>query len=134
MADLIERDALIDYMKQIYCERIESSREKCSACVKGRWRGVECSACWVNDCIDDIENAPAVNRWIPCSERLPEPNETVLYVWRSKNGNVSVLHGWHFENRVENAWHQSGIGMSRPNEEVTHWMPLPEPPESDAQE
>lgn len=67
--------------------------------------------------------------WIPCSERLPEDNTTVLYVWRSENGNASVLHGWHSSIRgLGRAWHQSGVGMQRPDDEVTHWMPLPEPP------
>ena len=69
------------------------------------------------------------NDWIPCSERLPEDNTIVLYVWRSKNGNVSVFHGWHFGIRgLGTAWHQSGVGMERPDDEVTHWMPLPDPP------
>lgn len=27
---------------------------------------------------EHIENAPAVNRWIPCSERLPEQGERVI--------------------------------------------------------
>lgn len=107
MDDLIERESVIDVLSK--------------ASIGGS----------ITDRINAIH---AVNRWIPCNERMPEPNETVLYVWRSKYGNVSVLHGWHFENLVENAWHQSGIGMSRPNEEVTHWMPLPEPPESEVQE
>lgn len=71
-----------------------------------------------------------VNQWIPCSERMPEDNTTVLYVWRSENGNVSVFHGWHSSIRgLGSAWHQSGVGMQRPNDEVTHWMPLPEPPQ-----
>lgn len=67
--------------------------------------------------------------WIPCSERMPEDNTIVLYVWCSENGNVSVLHGWHSSIRgLGSAWHQSGVGMQRPDDEVTHWMPLPEPP------
>ena len=118
MADLTDRDATIKLFCDDCCKR----------------RGVEEMCDEKCQDISVLKIVPAVNRWIPCNERMPEPNETVLYVWRSKYGNVSVLHGWHFENLVENAWHQSGIGMSRPNEEVTHWMPLPEPPESEVQE
>ena len=67
--------------------------------------------------------------WISCKERMPEDNTTVLYVWRSENGNVSVFHGWHGSIRgLGGAWHQSGVGMQRPEDEVTHWMSLPEPP------
>lgn len=133
MADLIERDALIDYMKQIYCERIESSREKCSACVKGRWRGVECSACWVNDCIDDIENAPAVNRWIPCSERFPEVGIDVLIFFPNWKENPIQVACLMYDGL---AWDICGE-FNPAKDKVTHWMPLPnipEPPESEEQE
>ena len=110
---------------------LKSPLKKCPLC------GAEIEkATLINDnrgIIIDCDKKFKPKRWIPCSERMPKPNEYVLYVWRSKNGAVSVLHGWHIENRVENAWHQSGIGMSRSNEEVTHWMPLPEPPESEVQ-
>ena len=75
------------------------------------------------------ELVPDEPKWIPCAERMPEDKVPVLFVWRSQNGNVSVLHGWHFEIRsLGSAWHQSGMGMHRPDNEVTHWMPLPEPP------
>lgn len=83
----------------------------------------------VSEYRERIKSIPAVNSWIPCSERLPEDNTTVLYVWRSENRNVSVFHGWHSSIRgLGSAWHQSGVGMQRPDDEVTHWMPLPEPP------
>lgn len=101
MADLIEREPLLEKMFPSQQKRL-------------------------------VEEAPAVNRWIPCSERMPENNVSVLYVWRSQNGAVAVLHGWHFETRVTgSAWHQSGVGFHRPDDEVTHWMPLPEPPKED---
>ena len=78
--------------------------------------------------IDYLRSLP-VNRWISVKERLPEDNTIVLYVWRSENGNVSVFHGWHSSIRgLGSVWHQSGVGMQRPDDEVTHWMPLPEPP------
>ena len=119
MADLIERDAVLGTFEEMLDTPDYDVIARCY------------SEADVQKAIQAFKDIPAANSWIPCSERLPEPNEFVLYVWRSKNGNVAVLHGWHFENRVENAWHQSGIGMSRPNEEVTHWMPLPEPPEKE---
>lgn len=82
-----------------------------------------------------VDKAPAVNRWIPCSEIMPKNNTPVLYVWHSKNGAIAVLHGWHFEiHAIGSAWHQSGCGIDRPDDEVTHWMPLPDPPEEGAEE
>lgn len=87
----------------------------------------------VNGAIEKIKHEGyTAQKWIPCSERLPENNVPVLYVWRSQNGAAAVLHGWHFEIRsLGSAWHQSGVGLHRPDEEVTHWMPLPEPPEKE---
>ena len=51
-------------------------------------------------------------RWIPCSERLPEAGADVLAYSRYKGVVVDYYDGvlWGYD-------------------DVTHWMPLPEPPE-----
>jgi hypothetical protein len=63
-------------------------------------------------------------RWIPCSERLPEDSVKKVHVFvphchgdivdvgRYLGADGWVLEGWHL-----------------PQCAVTHWMPLPEPPE-----
>lgn len=62
-------------------------------------------------------------RWIPCSERLPEKN-------------VSVL-GWYKDNPFARycpeivSWNGKGwvfVYAQRYVTDVTHWMPLPKPP------
>lgn len=58
-------------------------------------------------------------QWIPCSERLPEDEETVLTY---KNGRFEVQE---YEKR-RNGWISIGWFWSLAT--VTHWMPLPEPP------
>ena len=61
-------------------------------------------------------------RWIPCSERLPEDEETVLTY---KNGRFEVQE---YE-KGRNGWICGGWFWSLAT--VSHWMPLPEPPEED---
>jgi hypothetical protein len=54
-------------------------------------------------------------RWIPVEERLPETRDPVLTLWVSGMQSVKQYdeqHGWN-----------TGA-------QVTHWMPLPEPPEA----
>lgn len=56
-------------------------------------------------------------KWIPVTERLPEPFEIVIIFDRKHN---HVIDGYMTR-------HKEWIGV-RMNHEVTHWMPLPEPP------
>ena len=65
-------------------------------------------------------------RWIPVEERLPEDRSNVLVVayWHERWG---VYMGWCAPERAEWSVH-IGIG-DRDDVAVTHWMPLPEPPE-----
>lgn len=67
-------------------------------------------------------------RWIPVEERLPEDRSDVLVVayWYERWG---VYMGWCAPERA--AWSvHIGIG-DRSDIAVTHWMPLPEPPEEE---
>lgn len=63
------------------------------------------------------------SRWIPCSERLPEDVSRCLvcrYDYVTKTRFVDIL------------WFESGIwwdGSHGGDYAVTHWIPLPEPPE-----
>ena len=74
-----------------------------------------------------------VQKWIPCSERLPECNGCYL-VWRPRFyidegrecGEATVCY---FDG--QNTWHDSyGVDFSRllDKSDVTHWMSLPGPP------
>jgi hypothetical protein len=67
-----------------------------------------------------------VPRWIPVSERLPEEEQEVL-VW---NGGGQCLKPWqgHVLCEYRNGeWRESQESDLYPG--ITHWMPLPEPPE-----
>lgn len=64
----------------------------------------------------------AIPRWIPVEERLPEELTDVL----TKCGHGAA---WFYglAHLFEGKWKVDGIGGSV--DIVTHWMPLPEPPE-----
>ena len=80
----------------------------------------------------DVEDAPTVGGWISVKDRLPEVGEFVLVAHK-------VDYGFGIGNTlVDTALFQpdgfSGGGygnfLDGPcSTEVTHWMPLPEPPE-----
>ena len=60
-------------------------------------------------------------KWISVEERLPEEKESVL---------VHYVDGWMpIAFLLDGKWYQSNGEMSWLS--VTHWMPLPQPPEED---
>jgi hypothetical protein len=67
-----------------------------------------------------IEDAPAVREWIPVSERLPKLYETVIVCdVREQYVGAWMYYGngdWVYDDKMFDT------------EEITHWMPLPEPP------
>lgn len=80
----------------------------------------EC-ACNLIDSVFPADVEP-VRRWIPCSERLPEHSVRCLCYC---NGEVRVLKYW----RTQQEFQYGGRERN-----VTHWMPLPEPPEEEGTE
>lgn len=68
----------------------------------------------------------AVNRtpgigWVSAREELPMPNQYVLVATKTKKGDVNIVRGYSDGER----W---CCGM---NSNVTHWMPMPAPPEEE---
>lgn len=61
-----------------------------------------------------IDNAPTVSGWVSVKDRLPDkPCACLLF----------NIYGW----RTFDFWEDDGWEISDENE-ITHWMPLPEPP------
>ena len=70
--------------------------------------------------IEELEAELAKYRWIPVSERLPEGDAVLVYRERGKS-NIDI--DWTFIEGGREYWYNSGL------DNVTHWMPLPEPPQ-----
>ncbi len=70
-------------------------------------------------------------KWISVSERLPERNVRVLVVASPTPGVVKriTIADWSEHNHWEIDPDDRLICIN--NETITHWMPLPAPPESD---
>lgn len=78
----------------------------------------KCDTKYILSCIE------AVNRWIPCSERLPD-NCVAVLVYTGEN-NFKV---WLAEySKYMEVWTLAGNYIPIKKNAVTHWMPLPEPP------
>nr|DAY28987.1 MAG TPA: Protein of unknown function (DUF551) [Bacteriophage sp.] len=95
----------------------------------------------------EIVDYPKDDNWIKCSERLPEPfytgeelrnssNRHLIY-YTEDGENWFVDFGWYLYgdrresdgNLMPPYWELDNIGLSNVVIEVSHWQPLPQPPE-----
>jgi hypothetical protein len=111
MADLIERGYLIGKFEN-------TGQPAVSEMGKGYDLGIAAA-------LRVVKNAPAVNRWIPCSERLPEAGMPVL-IYACKHRVTA-----YYDNCKNLFRLTENDNLYYIAEYVTHWMPLPEPPEKE---
>lgn len=108
MDDLISRKAAIDALAEHE---------------KSRGHNYSMFADVVSECAEIIWDVPPVQpeqRWVPCSERLPEDDTPVLvYLFEH---NKSPYIAWLSDGR----WYTEDFEVERENEPVA-WVPLPEP-------
>ena len=86
--------------------------------VKG-YKGNDCTfeqgADWL------IAHGVTVQEWISVADKIPPDQEEVLVLTQSKNGVRNVDKGyWAIDHFIH-----------RGRSEVTHWMPMPEPPKGE---
>lgn len=75
--------------------------------------------------LEELKQRRAVDRWIPCSERLPDALKNVIVCTDINTVTVAWINdeGWTFAD--------TGCGHTEnwTFDDVKYWMPLPEPPE-----
>lgn len=119
MADLIERDSLR-----------ERTNAVCQSCGTNSNTGI-CEFCLFDDVQQEIDAAPSVNRWISVEDALPEKDKSyITYAETTKYCNHNELPE---ESRINilyfngEEWYDEECRYYN----VTHYMPLPEPPEKE---
>lgn len=79
-----------------------------------------------------IESAPTVGGWISVKDRLPKSMANKVLVWLEHEDLRGYIGYGHYEKFMgEEMWYdlEHGERFDKRGYIVTHWMPLPEPPE-----
>ena len=119
-----------------------NTREKLIELIQSAVDG--CATYWAGLIADHlIANGVTVQKWIPVTERLPE--EDGYYLVAKKIFNNSILQEvlsfakdgrkvdkYDFHREWKNVWHYYDSEWGHLTiDDVTHWMPLPEPPKGE---
>ena len=109
MSDLISRQAAIN-------EFLHFADEHDGNDGLWHWTGIKAI-------LESLPSAQPEQRWIPCSERLPDTDDVMLVTYLNKRENETVLDlGWH---EMENVWYVNGYEHSKERgNEIEAWMPL----------
>lgn len=111
---MTDREKLVELIQEGECKCV--ALEDCSYC---KYDGEDdCSCQLLVEFL--LVNGVKVQWWIPVTERLPEVGRRVL-VTDGKH----VSFGYNLLGGEENLWY---VQFPCNDDEVTHWMPLPEPP------
>ena len=125
------REKLVELLGNLFCG--DYGINGCDSCKYNT--EVMCSA---HACADHlIANGVTIQRWIPVEERLPEDylpknsmvkQSKVLTALKSSNGAITVRS----QMRYRMTWYTSAPWAWKcSGSEITHWMPLPEPPKEE---
>lgn len=120
MSDYISRDAFIADCEGRYCAPCKEQGKDAN--------GVRCHACWVDDMLSEVLDAPAadvepVRRGIPCSEKMPNPGERVLATDGGFVGEMYIDKRGQWR-RYNVTYIQNLMAL-----DILWWLPMPEPPE-----
>ena len=73
---------------------------------------------------DTLESLSPAQQWIPCSERMPQTNVSILYCTTTGTVGEGRYEG---HNGIHEVWKMYAICGTHWDDEVVAWMPLPEP-------
>lgn len=130
MSDLINRQAVIDTLKDMYQVAEKWGQEASDDIVKARAESCMASLVEMKLRIENLPPAQPEQRWIPVSERLPDDLQKVLvwyeyWHWKAEELKPEYGIGWRF----------IGLWCGDPGNgsklRVIAWMPLPEPPKEE---
>ena len=118
MADLIDRQATIDAVSDLNAEHRVS------------WKDA------VMDLLDELPSAQPEQRWIPCSERLPEEYDEYRITWTTSASKKRFVGGAEYEvtnewddkrNDFKGEWLLDDYIKAYPDVNVIAWKPIEEP-------
>lgn len=124
---LIDADVLMLYLNDIYFRNSPNGNSWRETLEMKQYREGVCEG--LEMAMKSVEEAPTVGGWISVKDRMPEKDKDVL-VWlygdycigRYDQDPDNLQMRWKFE-----AFNLYEDDMSY----ITHWMPLPEPPEKE---
>ena len=101
--------------------------DKCEECPQNAWKCQFEQNLTQMDICQMIDEAPTVSGWVSVKDRMPEPEENVI-IW-AKTG--CMKYAQYHEDGSVNPWYVYEDNARAWTNVISHWMPLPEPPEED---
>ena len=132
MSDLISRRDAIDALEE-QLDYLQMLNKDENPTAESKWYGVN----WARNTIADLPSAQQNQRWIPCSERLPDKKGKYLCTVHYA---VPPYHMFHpeLDMYVDEISIQEFKGAENGNvafiDSVVAWMPLPEPYKAERRE
>ena len=107
--DAISRQSMLDYLKYLHGEMPEEEFVKA---------------------LPSVTPARKKEKWIPCSERMPEDGELVLFSTNTDR----VYEGRFFVDNTDFQWYAFRDEAFAYNNVVTAWLPLPKPYKAESED
>lgn len=122
---MTNRDYVNTWSNEKLARAIGSTREICEE-MRGCDRNLDCVQCCLKWLGEERLEEPTQNRWIPCSEMLPKPNECVnaaynYYLIQDEFGDMYVA-----RYTTNKGWIIRDSYLALGNTQVVAWQPLPE--------